>query len=48
MGHKESSPKRKMYSSDFHQKETGESIQEQLDITPNVSRTKGSKFTQEK
>jgi hypothetical protein len=47
MGHKESSPKRKTHSSECLQKETRESIHEQLDSTPKSSTTKGSKFTQE-
>jgi hypothetical protein len=43
MGHNESSPKRKTYSSECCQKETRESMHEHLDSTPKSSRTKGKK-----
>ena len=43
----ESSPKKKTHSSEWLQKETAESIHQQLDNTPKSSTTKRSKFTQE-
>jgi hypothetical protein len=43
----ESSPKRKIHSSECCQTETGESIYKQFEGTPESSRTEGSKFTQE-
>ena len=47
MGHNESNPKTKTNSFECLQKESGQSIHEQLDITPKSPRTKRSKFTQE-
>jgi hypothetical protein len=47
MGHNESSAKRKTHSTECLQKETGESIYYQLKSTPESSRTKRTKFTQE-
>jgi hypothetical protein len=47
MGHSESSAKRKTHSSEYLQKETGESIHKQLDSTPESSITKRSKYTKE-
>jgi hypothetical protein len=47
MGHNESRDKRKTHSSNFLQKETGESLHWQLDSTTESSRTKRSKYTQE-
>jgi hypothetical protein len=48
MGHNEITGKRKTHSSKCLQKETEESLQQQLDSTPEASRTKGSRYTQEK
>jgi hypothetical protein len=45
MGHNESNSKRKTHSSECLQKETGESIHEQFDSTPESSIKKGSRFT---
>jgi hypothetical protein len=47
MGHNESLAKRKTHSSEYLQKETGESIHYQLNSTPESSRIKRSKYTQE-
>jgi len=47
MGHNESGTKRKTHSSECLQKETGESIYQQLDSIPKGSRTKRNKQTQE-
>jgi hypothetical protein len=47
MRHNENSVKRKNYSSKCLQKETGESLHLQLDSTPESSKTKRSKYTQE-
>jgi hypothetical protein len=38
---------KKTHSSEWNQKETRDSTHQQLDSTPKISRTKGSKFTQE-
>ena len=46
MGYNEIGPQRKTHRSEYHQKETRESIHQQLDSIPRSSRTKGSKFTQ--
>jgi hypothetical protein len=40
MGHNEITPKRKTHSSEWLQKETGESIHYQLNSTPKSSRNK--------
>ena len=40
MGHNKRSPKRKTHCSECLEKETGESIHQQLDSTPESSRTK--------
>jgi hypothetical protein len=45
MGHNESILKKKTHSPECFQQETGESIDQQFDSTPESSRTKGSKFT---
>jgi hypothetical protein len=47
MGHNESISKKQTHSPKCLQKETRESTHYQLDNTPESSRTKGSKFTQE-
>ena len=47
MGYNESSAKRKTHSSECLKNEPGESIHFQLDNTPEISRTKRSKYTQE-
>jgi len=47
VGHNESCAKRKTHSSECLQKETGESMYQQLDSIPKSSRTKRSKYTQE-
>jgi hypothetical protein len=47
MGHNECNGKRKTHSSKCLQKETEESLHQQLDSTPESSRTKRSKYTQE-
>jgi hypothetical protein len=41
MGHNESSPKKKTHSSEYQQKETRESIEQQLDSTLKSCRTEG-------
>jgi hypothetical protein len=48
MGHNENSAKRKTHTSEYLQKETGESTHWQLDSTSASSRTKGSKYTPER
>jgi hypothetical protein len=47
MGHNKSSGKRKTHSSKCLQKETEESLHYQVDSTPESSRTKRSKYSQE-
>jgi hypothetical protein len=47
MGYNESSAKRKTHSSECLKNEPGESIHFQFDNTPEISRTKRSKYTQE-
>jgi len=47
MGNSESCSKRKTHSSECLQKETGESIHQQLDNIPKSSRIKRSKYIQE-
>ena len=47
MGHNESTAKRKTHSSECQQLEAGESIHEELNRTPENSRTERSKYTQE-
>ena len=47
MGYDENSAKKKTHRSECLQKETGENIHYDLNSTPEISRTKRNKYTQE-